>query len=80
MNTLSITAIIPAHNRAQYVGDAVESVLRQDRPVNEIIVVDDGSSDGTVEEVGRFGEAVVYVPQAHAGVAARGGGRATILR
>ncbi len=50
----SVSALIPAHNRERYVGDAVESVLRQDRPVDEIIVVDDGSTDGTAAAAAAF--------------------------
>lgn len=42
-----VTAIIPAFNAAAFLGEAVESVLRQDGFSIEIIVVNDGSSDGT---------------------------------
>jgi glycosyltransferase involved in cell wall biosynthesis len=42
-----VTTIVPVHNRAQMLIEAVESVLEQDyRPV-EVIVVDDGSTDET---------------------------------
>jgi glycosyltransferase involved in cell wall biosynthesis len=47
MKRLSVSAVIPAYNRERFIGEAIESVLRQDRPVDEIIVIDDGSSDGT---------------------------------
>ncbi len=49
-----ISAVIPAFNREAFVGDAIESVLRQDRPVDEIIVVDDASTDGTAEVAASF--------------------------
>lgn len=45
MNTLS--AIIPTYNREDYLKYAMESVLKQTVSVNELIVVDDGSTDGT---------------------------------
>lgn len=47
---------------APYVGPAVESVLAQTLPAHEIIVVDDGSTDGTLEVLGAFGNRVKVVP------------------
>jgi glycosyltransferase involved in cell wall biosynthesis len=44
---LSISAVIPAFNREAFLGDALESARRQTRAVDEIIVVDDASTDGT---------------------------------
>jgi glycosyltransferase involved in cell wall biosynthesis len=43
----SISAIIPSYNRAQWLADAIRSVLAQTLPVEELIVVDDGSTDET---------------------------------
>ena len=45
----SISVIIPAYNREAYLGEAIDSVLRQTHPVDEILVVDDGSTDRTAE-------------------------------
>lgn len=45
----TISAIIPTYNRLPSLRIAVESVLSQRYPVHELIVVDDGSSDGTRE-------------------------------
>lgn len=39
--------VIPAHNAAAYLGEALESALGQTRPPEEIVVVDDASTDGT---------------------------------
>ncbi|TYC62723.1 glycosyltransferase [Marinobacter sp. BW6] len=44
-----ISVIIPAFNRASYIGEALASVFNQDYPNTEVLVVDDGSSDGTYE-------------------------------
>ena len=69
MTAASVSCVIPVHNGARYIAEAIQSVVDQTTPPGEIVVVDDGSSDETEREVARFGAAVVYVPQAHAGVA-----------
>jgi glycosyltransferase involved in cell wall biosynthesis len=43
----SVTVVIPAYNAARTLGETLASVMRQTLPVAEIIVVDDGSTDGT---------------------------------
>jgi glycosyltransferase involved in cell wall biosynthesis len=47
MSAVSISIVMPTHNRAALLPRALESVLRQSDPDFELIVVDDGSSDGT---------------------------------
>jgi glycosyltransferase involved in cell wall biosynthesis len=66
----SISCIVPVFNMERYVGDALRSVLSQIQPCSEIIVVDDGSEDSTAQEIARFGDAVAYLHQPHAGVSA----------
>lgn len=48
---MRVSALIPTYNRRAHVLRAIDSILRQTRPVDEIIVVDDGSTDGTAEAV-----------------------------
>jgi glycosyltransferase involved in cell wall biosynthesis len=67
--SLTVTALIPAFNRERFIRAAIESVLRQDRPVDEIIVVDDGSSDGTAGVSASFREVRLIRRSTNAGTA-----------
>lgn len=68
---MDYSVIIPVYNRKKVVCDAIESVLSQSVKKYEIIVVDDGSSDGTGEVVReRYGAEVKYVRQKNKGPAA----------
>ena len=66
----TVSAVIPVHNGAAYVGDAIRSVLTQTRPALECIVVDDGSTDATPEELARFGDVITVIRQEQTGVSA----------
>ena len=71
------SVVIAAYNAAPFIGRAIESILAQTYPAHEVIVVDDGSTDGTAEAVARFGEPVRCHRQPNAGVsAARNAGAA----
>jgi len=50
-----VSIIIPAYNRLPMLKEAVDSVLVQDFEDFELIVVDDGSTDGTAQEMERYG-------------------------
>ena len=65
-----ITAVIPTFNRGGLVTRALESVLGQSRPPDEIVVVDDGSTDNTRERLREYAKAVEYIYQENAGGAA----------
>lgn len=67
---MTVSVVIPAYNRAHRLPAAIDSVLQQRHAALEIVVVDDGSIDDTRLVVGRYGDAVTYVYQAHAGVGA----------
>ena len=65
-----VSVIIPNYNHAQYVGDAIWSVLTQEYRNFEIIVVDDGSTDNSREVIAQFGDKVQYIHQKNAGLSA----------
>jgi glycosyltransferase involved in cell wall biosynthesis len=65
-----VSVIIPNYNHAQYVSDAINSVLAQVYRNYEIIVVDDGSTDNSREVITKFGEPVQYIHQKNAGLSA----------
>lgn len=65
-----ISVVIPCYNCERYIAATLRSVLAQDWPKLELIVVDDGSSDGSAELVRREFPQVRLVEQANQGVAA----------
>ena len=67
-NAIKITVVIPAYNIAGYIERAIESVLNQTRPADEIIVVDDGSTDNTAETIKKFDTKVTYIHQQNKGL------------
>jgi lipopolysaccharide transport system ATP-binding protein len=65
-----ISVIIPTYNSARFLRQAVDSVLAQDyRPI-EVIVVDDGSNDGSEDALAPYGKEVRYLRQTNQGPAA----------
>ncbi|MEM2567120.1 MAG: glycosyltransferase family A protein, partial [Candidatus Bathyarchaeia archaeon] len=66
-----ISVIIPAYNARKFIAEAIESVLDQTFPAHEIIVVDDGSTDGTGEFVRKhYGSRVEVIQQENKGISA----------
>jgi glycosyltransferase involved in cell wall biosynthesis len=63
-----VSIIVPVYNGERYLGEALHSALSQSYPTVEVIVVDDGSTDGTAA-VALMYPAVRYIHQAHSGVA-----------
>ena len=68
--SITVSVVIPAYNSGAYISRTVESVLGQSRPADEIIVVDDGSTDKTGEIVQTYGGKVRYIRQENAGASA----------
>lgn len=65
-----VSVIIPTYNRWPMVGEAVESILAQTYRSFELIVVDDGSQDGTAEQLSGYGSRLRVLRQPRRGVAA----------
>jgi glycosyltransferase involved in cell wall biosynthesis len=66
---MHVSVIIPAYNAADTIARAVDSVLAQSHHVDEILIIDDGSTDNTAEIVRNYGEAIRYLYQENTGLA-----------
>lgn len=69
-NPASVSAIIPAYNAERYISEALKSVLGQVRVPEEIIVVDDGSTDRTEDVVRDYDDRVHFLRADHGGAGA----------
>ena len=66
---MTVSAVIPAYNRKAYIRRAIDSALAQTIPVDEIVVIDDGSTDGTADAVEAwYGGQIRVVRQENTGV------------
>jgi glycosyltransferase involved in cell wall biosynthesis len=66
---MRISVVIAAYNAEAYIAEAVASVLDQTVPPDKIIVIDDGSTDGTRDVLGQFGDRIVLLTQNNSGQA-----------
>ena len=65
---MKISVVIPTYNRANTILRALKSVLNQSYKADEIIVIDDGSSDETQEILKKFQDQIVLISQDNLGV------------
>jgi glycosyltransferase involved in cell wall biosynthesis len=65
---MRISTIMPAYNSERYIAPALDSVLSQTRPPDEIIVVDDGSTDGTLDVLRAFANDIRIIRQQKCGI------------
>lgn len=63
----SVSVIIPCYNRASLIGATIQNMLEQTLPPDEIIVVDDGSTDNSVEIIKSFGSRIKLIQQTNQG-------------
>jgi glycosyltransferase involved in cell wall biosynthesis len=68
MTDSSVSVIIPCHNGAEFLASAIDSILAQTYPALEILVIDDGSTDGTEGIATPYPAPVRYIRQTRQGV------------
>lgn len=68
--TSRVSVVVPTYNRAPLLPRALESIAAQSRPADEVLVVDDGSEDGTLDLLARRFPWVRVLRQEHRGVSA----------
>ncbi|MGZ7112139.1 MAG: glycosyltransferase family 2 protein, partial [Halobacteriota archaeon] len=66
-NNLNLSVIIPTYNRAGMICRAIDSVIPQLTVGDEIIVIDDGSTDGTEESLKEVRDKIIYHRIPHGG-------------
>lgn len=66
----TVSVVIPTYNHARFICEAIDSVLGQTLPPHQVVIVDDGSTDGTSEVLKRYGNKICVVRQQNSGVAA----------
>lgn len=64
---MGVSVLVPTFNRANYIAECLDSLLAQTMPALEIIVIDDGSEDGTGEMLKRYGQRIRYVHKNNGG-------------
>jgi glycosyltransferase involved in cell wall biosynthesis len=67
---MKTSVVIPTYNSAAYIRKTLESVLRQTLPADEILVMDDGSTDDTVAILNSYKPRITVLQQKNGGVAA----------
>lgn len=65
----TVSVVIPAFNAASFLAEALESVFSQTRPPDEVVVVDDGSTDGTRQILSSYRDRVKAITQSNSGPA-----------
>lgn len=63
----TVSVVVPCRNRAHYLEETIESILSQDYPAIECVVVDGASSDGSVAILERYGDRIRWTSEPDAG-------------
>lgn len=66
-NLPTLTVVTPAYNQADFLRDTIESVLAQDYPNIEYVILDDGSTDDTPNILAEYGDRIVWKSQKNIG-------------
>jgi len=69
MRSPVVSVIVPCYNTERYLAPALESICSQDHPVDEVVVIDDGSTDGSAAIADGWGAPVRCLRQGHSGAA-----------
>ena len=72
----TVSVVIATYNGAAFIAETIDSILGQGYEHLDLVVVDDGSSDGTPEVVEGYADRLTFIRQENAGVSAarnRGG-------
>ena len=65
----AVSVVVPVYNAAPYLAACLDSVLAQTRPADEVVCVDDGSTDGSADVLAAYADRVRAVRRPHRGVA-----------
>lgn len=69
MSVPKISIITPTFNHEKYITECIESVVRQTYPNWEMIIIDDGSTDGTPDIIKRYNDSrIIYIRKDHKGI------------
>ncbi len=66
--TPTVSCVVTTYNYGRFLAEAIDSVLQQTRPVDQIIVVDDGSTDDSIDVARRYGDRIELLQQKNSGV------------
>jgi glycosyltransferase involved in cell wall biosynthesis len=66
---VTVSVVMPNFNNSEYIGEAIESVLSQSYKDFELIVVDDGSTDNSLEKIRKYDSQIRVICQPNSGVA-----------
>ncbi len=65
---MKVSVVIPVYNAEKYIAQTIESALNQSLNDHEVIVINDGSTDGSEAEIAKYEDSITYIPQSNAGV------------
>ncbi|MES1925714.1 glycosyltransferase [Salinisphaera sp. T31B1] len=64
---ITVSVVVATYNRADYLAKALDSLLAQTRPPDEVLVIDDGSSDATPDLLAAYGSRIRCIRQTNSG-------------